>query len=155
MNTNANLKIVSLSTKVQGEISAIMGMFVQSSNMTFFNKTNLNKFFLKNTMVENIDIPMTVNASIGQRDDGKDYITLSDTSVNFNITYLKMKFSYKNVPSCINDKVSSVVNSNWFIMKPLLDSTINTFVKEILESIFTPMLNATPLQDVLNVNATV
>lgn len=97
---------------------------------------------------------MVAKVDIVERN-GKEYLTINQMSANFNAGNFKINIKYYNVASIITNMVSSVVNSNWRLLKLLGGSTINRFVSDILVSILTPMMNEVSLQDIFNVNSTV
>lgn len=102
-------------------------------------------------ILENIVIPITAEVNIVKRD-GKDYITISHMYVSTDLSYFKMNHRYKNVPSFITNMINKIINSSWKMIKPLMDHTINRFVRETLNSIVTPMFNEISLQDFFNMN---
>lgn len=95
---------------------------------------------------------MTGKTVIIQRD-GKDYVTLSDLSVSNQVSNYRAYIHYdNNIASTIYSLVDGTINSNWRILKPMIDPTINRFIGEILEDVVTPIFNEIPLQDFFNMN---
>lgn len=95
---------------------------------------------------------MNVNAHIVRRDDGKDYAIINDMSLDFIISEIKMEFKYPNIASPITNMVDGVVNSNWKILKSMLDPTLKRFLCGMIKAVITPMFNEIPLQCFFNMN---
>lgn len=96
---------------------------------------------------------ITVNSNVAHRD-GKDYLTIDDMFVSYEVSYFKTDYKYYNVPSTITNMVTGIVNSNWKLFKPLVDPTLNRFMSEMLRSVVTPMFDSVSFQDFFKMNAT-
>lgn len=106
---------------------------------------------LSSEITENIVVAITVKSNVAKRD-GKDYLTIDDMSVSTEVSNFKVDCKYNYVPSSITSMVSGVVNSNWEILKPLGDPTINRFVSELIRSVVTPMFDNVSFQDFFDMN---
>lgn len=89
---------------------------------------------------------MAGKAVIVQRD-GKDWVTVRDPFVSTQVSNFKAYFSYDNaIASPILGQACGIINSNWRLMKPMIDPAINKVIVEVLTDVVTPMFNAIPMQ---------
>lgn len=94
---------------------------------------------------------MTLNFDVSERN-GKNFGTITDLYFTTHLSDFRMNFNYTNIPSAITSMVSGVVNSNWRIMKPLVDPTLNTFISGTFKDIsIQPIFNRFDLQEIFSV----
>lgn len=82
---------------------------------------------------------------------GNEYMTISDMSVSTDVSHFKMNFQYRNVASAIANMVTGLTNSNWKIMKPIMDPSLNRFISGMLQkSVLETMFNKFSVQEFSN-----
>lgn len=76
---------------------------------------------------------------------------ISDTTVSTSASQFKIDYKYYNVASIISSIVERVVNSNWEILKAMVDPHINRFVAVALQkSALQPIFNKISVQEFCN-----
>lgn len=85
-------------------------------------------------------------ANIEQRD-GEDYMTIGDMFITATASDVEIDFEYQNVPHQINGMMNGVYNSNWRIIKGIMDPIINKFLVDSMGPIIKSMFQETSMQD--------
>lgn len=94
---------------------------------------------------------MTLKIDVNQRN-GKNFMTISDSNLTNHASYFQINYTFLNIPSTITSIVSGVVNSNWRIIKPLVDPTISRFVSDGIQKFgIQPIFNKFDLQEIFGV----
>lgn len=101
-------------------------------------------------MIENLEAEVISKIDVVQRN-GKAYMIMSDASVTTHTAYFKIDFKYQNVNSAISSMVSGLANSNWKIIKALMDPNLNKFFGDIIQkSVIQPIFNENSILDIAN-----
>lgn len=102
------------------------------------SKINISFLFLA---LENIDIQTTLYIDVVQRY-GTDYMVIRDVSFSFDASLIKFNYKVRNVAAFITNMLSGVVNSNWKIIKSLIDPIFNRFASVIIQkSVLQPLFD--------------
>lgn len=82
---------------------------------------------------------------------GTDHMIARDTSLTTDASCFKITYHYQNVAPVVNSILDGAVNSNWRIVKSLLDPTLNKFIGDTLQkSALQPIFDEVSLQDMAN-----
>lgn len=93
---------------------------------------------------------MLLKIDVVQRN-GTDYMVVRDTSLTTDASHFNIIYQYQNVLPVVNSILGGVVNSNWKIVKSLIDPSLNRFIGDTLvKSVLQPIFDEFSLQDVAN-----
>lgn len=93
---------------------------------------------------------MIVKVAVVPRN-GKDYMNLTDVSFTTDASYFKINYENQDIPLAITSMVSGVVNSNWRVIKALVDPTLNRFTSDILQKLIgQPIFNKLAIPDLVD-----
>lgn len=151
MNTNEDLKLILLSIKPRGIAVWNLGMCicVLWRGKLYFSEFYYFFFFVF-FIIENVVVEIILKFDTVQRN-GKDYWIISDTLFSSDVSYFHLDYKYQNLPSTISTLVSSLINLNWKITKPMMDPIINRFIGDLIQKlILQPIFNKFPFQDICN-----
>lgn len=99
--------------------------------------------------IENIEFTLVIKVKIEQRD-GKDHLTITNTSTNFDASHIAVEFKYRNTATLINGVVNRLINTNWKAFKGIASPSIDKFIEEMMKSVCSPMLSQIACQDFFN-----
>lgn len=75
---------------------------------------------------------------------------IKDMSLTTDASYFRVQYIHRNVASTITNVIDGVVNSNWAIMKSMVDPFLNRFMSDALKENIFPLLNKYHLQEIVN-----
>lgn len=77
-------------------------------------------------------------------------MNISGTSVSTSLLQFHMKMEYQNVATVLTNMLTTVANSNWRMIKPLVDPTVNSYVSHIFRLLIQPIFEAYSLEEYFN-----
>lgn len=100
-------------------------------------------------VIENLEVQIIAKIDVVQRN-GQEYMIIKDMSLTTDASYFRVQYNHRNVASIITNMIGGVVNSNWRMMKSIIDPFLNRFMSDALKENIFPLLNKYHLQEIVN-----